>query len=144
MYIKIYPVIKNAGQSGRATTAHRTAGHGAAALLAQPSVVRGAEGVEGAEGSAGAMVVGNNDNVYWRLRLVSNRGSKPNGVIGWAGGNDALTQLALTFATLAEAEAEAKKIGLPARVVATLPQRKVEPKNYADNFSYRRLTPWTH
>ncbi len=102
MYIKIYPIIKNAGQSGRAGAGH------------------------------------------WRLQVMGNRGSKPNSIIGWSGGNDTLSQVDLHFPDKETAINAAKKLGLPYHVVPKIEERNIEPKNYAENFSYRRSEPWTH
>ena len=105
MYIKIFPALKNAAQSGRANLHH------------------------------------------WRLQVMGDRGQRPNNIIGWSGGNDSMAQLDLQFADKAVAVAAAEKMGLPYHV-ANAPsgagQRKIEAKNYAENFSYLRRRPWTH
>ena len=104
MYIKIFPAIKNAGQSGRANLHH------------------------------------------WCLRVMGDRGQRPNAIIGWSGGDDPMTEIALQFSDKETAVAAAKKIGLPYYVAADMNvgARKVVAKNYAENFSYLRHRPWTH
>ncbi|MDI9314517.1 MAG: ETC complex I subunit [Hydrotalea sp.] len=104
MYIKIFPAIKNAGQSGRANLHH------------------------------------------WCLRVMGDRGQRPNAVIGWSGGDDPMAEIALQFPDKETAVAAAEKIGLPYYVaVGTgMTERRVEGKNYAENFSSLRHRPWTH
>ncbi|MGI9461890.1 MAG: NADH dehydrogenase ubiquinone Fe-S protein 4 [Alphaproteobacteria bacterium] len=102
MYIKIYPAIKNASQSGQ----HRLQ--------------------------------------HWCLQVVGKRGQKPNAIIGWSGGNDAMAEIALEFADKPSAIAAAKNLGLPYQVMADTKQKNIAGKNYAENFSHRRKIPWTH
>ncbi|MFC3677327.1 ETC complex I subunit [Ferrovibrio xuzhouensis] len=59
-------------------------------------------------------------------------------LMGWTGANGTLSQLALSFDSRAEAEAYARKHGIPYEVEE--PQaRKVIRKTYADNFAFTRI-----
>jgi hypothetical protein len=58
-------------------------------------------------------------------------------LMGWVGSADTRGQLRLRFGTRDEAVAFAKKHGLSYRVQEPKP-RRIRPKSYAENFSFRR------
>jgi hypothetical protein len=63
--------------------------------------------------------------------------------MGWISGSDTKAEVRLTFPTREEAVAYAERAGLAYDI--ELPQeRRVRPKAYADNFSWRRTENWTH
>ncbi|MDB5540347.1 MAG: dehydrogenase (ubiquinone) Fe-S protein 4 [Devosia sp.] len=64
-------------------------------------------------------------------------------LMGYTSSSDTRAQIRLTFDTLEEAEAYARKNGIPYQV---LPDQKftVKRTSYSDNFRFDRKTPWTH
>ena len=90
-----------------------------------------------------AMQSGDGNSKRWLLvnEPASAREIEP--LMGYTSSSDTEAQIKLFFDTLEEAEAYAKRAGIPYRVqpshVAT-PKRTV----YSDNFRSDRKTPWTH
>jgi hypothetical protein len=64
-------------------------------------------------------------------------------LMGWTSSPDTRAQVRMSFETLEEAVAHAKRQGY-AYSVEQPKQRSVRPKAYADNFKYDRLGRWTH
>ncbi len=64
-------------------------------------------------------------------------------LMGWTSSADTKGQVRLWFDNQEEAVAYAKKHGFM-YTLETPRERRIEPKAYADNFSYKRLGPWTH
>ena len=64
-------------------------------------------------------------------------------LMGYTSSADTRTQVKLSFETLEEAEAYAKKNGIAYHV---LPEHRptVKRSSYPDNFRYDRKQPWTH
>lgn len=74
----------------------------------------------------------------WRLDYDTAGSRFVEPLMGWTGANGTLSQLALSFDSREEAEAYAKKHGIPYEVEE--PQaRKVIRKTYADNFAFTRI-----
>jgi hypothetical protein len=69
----------------------------------------------------------------WLLEFAPAEAKKPDPVMGWAGSGDTQSQVTLTFASPAEAQAYAAKYGIEAVVHAT-PPRRLKIQAYADNF----------
>ncbi|MFM5953989.1 MAG: NADH dehydrogenase ubiquinone Fe-S protein 4 [Novosphingobium sp.] len=69
----------------------------------------------------------------WILDFAPAEAKRPDPVMGWAGSGDTQSQVTLTFASAAEAQAYANKYGIEAEVHAT-PPRKLKIQAYADNF----------
>ncbi len=69
----------------------------------------------------------------WVLEFVPAEAKRPDPLMGWAGSGDMQSQVVLTFADAAEAQAYADKYGIDARVAQT-PPRRLKLQAYADNF----------
>ncbi len=69
----------------------------------------------------------------WLLEFAPAEAKTPDPVMGWAGSGDTQSQVTLTFASAAEAQAYAAKCGITAAVHAT-PPRRLKIQAYADNF----------
>jgi hypothetical protein len=85
--------------------------------------------------SKNAMQSGLGKTGEWVLEYESRANRSPEPLMGWTTG-DTLGQVRLKFKTLEEARAYAIKQGLS---ITVLPphERKIRPRNYADNFVYR-------
>lgn len=64
-------------------------------------------------------------------------------LMGWTSGAETKHQVCLWFDSKEEAITYAEKQGLMYSVTEPT-ARKINPRAYADNFSYRRLGRWTH
>lgn len=71
----------------------------------------------------------------WVLEYESTSRRAPESLMGWIEGNDTLCQVRLNFSTLEEAVAFAEKNGWE-YIVSKSQERKVKPRNFADNFKY--------
>ena len=90
-----------------------------------------------------AMQSGRATTHQWVLEFEPSSPRRPDPLMGWIGSADTQVQVRLTFDTRDEAVAYADKHGITYDL--ELPQaRRVKPKAYADNFSYRRIENWTH
>lgn len=69
----------------------------------------------------------------WLLEFAPAEAKLADPVMGWAGSGDTQSQVTLTFASAAEAQAYADKYGIAAIVHAT-PPRRLKIQAYADNF----------
>ena len=64
-------------------------------------------------------------------------------LMGWTSSGDMKQEVTLRFDSKEEAVAYCEREGIPYQVI----ERKVpvrRPAAYADNFSFRRVEPWTH
>ena len=85
-----------------------------------------------------AMQSGKAQTRKWRLDYDTAGSRFVEPLMGWTGANGTLSQLVLNFDSREEAEAYAKKHGIPYEVEE--PQaRKVIRKAYADNFAFTRI-----
>ncbi|MCO5062972.1 MAG: ETC complex I subunit [Rhizobiaceae bacterium] len=90
-----------------------------------------------------AMQSGKAKTGYWILEFDPEQPLKIDPLMGYTSSGDMKRQVKLTFDTLEEAVAYAKKQNIAYRVeepkVATR-----RPISYSDNFRYDRKVPWTH
>jgi len=84
-----------------------------------------------------AMQSGRGNTRGWVLEYEPEQAIRADPLMGWIGSGDTRQQVRLKFDSKEDAIAFAKKNGLSARVQEPR-SRRVRPKNYADNFSYRR------
>jgi hypothetical protein len=80
-----------------------------------------------------AMQSGKARTDQWVLEFAPAEAKRPDPLMGWAGSGDTQTQVVLTFAEAAEAQAYAEKYGIEARIHET-PPRRLKLQTYADNF----------
>jgi hypothetical protein len=85
-----------------------------------------------------AMQSGKAQTRKWRLDYDTAGSRFVEPLMGWTGANGTLSQLALNFDSREEAEAYAKKHGIPYEVEEPQP-RKLIRKAYADNFAFTRI-----
>ena len=90
-----------------------------------------------------AMQSGQANSKSWVLEFEPGSARQVEPLMGWTSSRDTRSQLRLRFATAEEAIAYARKHGLMYNLERPV-ERKVQPKAYADNFSYSRLGRWTH
>lgn len=90
-----------------------------------------------------AMQSGRAKTHEWVLEFEPKDAARPDPLIGWVGSADTRKQLRLTFETMEEAVAHAKRNGY-VYTVQQPKERQVKPKAYADNFASNRPMPWTH
>jgi hypothetical protein len=90
-----------------------------------------------------AMQSGRANTEKWMLEFAPAARREADPLMGWTSSDDTRRQLRLRFETKEEAVAYAEREGIP-YVVETPPERKVQPKAYADNFRFDRLSNWTH
>jgi len=69
----------------------------------------------------------------WLLEFVPAEARRSDPLMGWSGSGDTQSQVVLSFASRAEAEAYAARHGIAARAVST-PPRRLKLQTYADNF----------
>lgn len=75
----------------------------------------------------------------WVLEYVSDSARNPENLMGWTQSGDTLQQIKLNFDDLESAESYAQEKGLLYTIMPTN-DRKVKPRNYADNFKYIETT----
>jgi hypothetical protein len=80
----------------------------------------------------------------WMLEYEPAEPRHADPLMGWIGSSDTLAQVILRFATREEAEAYAKRHGIPFDVELPPQTRALKPKAYADNFRFGRMENWTH
>ncbi len=79
----------------------------------------------------------------WVLEFEPATPARPDPLMGWIGGADTQAQVRLTFDSREEAVAYAERNSLAYDV--ELPRnRRIQPKNYAENFRFGRSENWTH
>jgi hypothetical protein len=69
----------------------------------------------------------------WILEFAPAEARQADPLMGWAGSSDTQSQVQLTFASQADAQAYADRHGIAAQVHAT-PPRRLKLQAYADNF----------
>ena len=90
-----------------------------------------------------AMQSGEGNSRRWQLVNEPATAREIEPLMGYTSSRDTETQVKLSFDTLEEAEAYARRAGIPYRVETPhdpTPKRTV----YSDNFRSDRKTPWTH
>jgi hypothetical protein len=90
-----------------------------------------------------AMQSGRAKTGHWVLEFDPEQPRKIDPLMGYTSSGDMKSQIRLTFPTLEEAVAYAKKNGLAYRVQEPKETRRRQI-SYAENFRYDRKTPWTH
>ncbi|RYC17415.1 MULTISPECIES: ETC complex I subunit [Ciceribacter] len=90
-----------------------------------------------------AMQSGKAKTQFWLLEYEQEVPRKVEPMMGYTSSADTRQQVRITFETLEQAEAFAKRNGIEYRVI--LPKEaKRQVVSYTDNFRYNRLQPWTH
>ena len=69
----------------------------------------------------------------WVLEFAPAEARRPDPLMGWSGSGDTQSQVILTFASQAEAQAYADAHGITA-IVHPTPPRRLKLQAYADNF----------
>ncbi len=90
-----------------------------------------------------AMQSGTAKTGYWVLEFEPEQARKIDPLMGYTSSGDMKSQIRLTFPSLEEAVAYARKNGLAYRVQEPKEARRRQI-SYAENFRYDRKTPWTH
>ena len=86
-----------------------------------------------------AMQSGTAKTRSWVLEYEPATAREPDPLMGWASADDTLNEVRLSFESLDDAVAFAKKRGLDYTVIPPK-QSTIRPKSYADNFRYDRPT----
>ena len=90
-----------------------------------------------------AMQSGSANTKQWALAFEPETPREIEPLMGWTASGDMKQQLRLRFDSKEEAVAYCQRHGIPYQLSeANAPVRR--KMAYADNFSYRRLDPWTH
>tara|TARA_B100001996_G_C18162453_1_gene401144 strand:- start:149 stop:445 length:297 start_codon:yes stop_codon:yes gene_type:complete len=87
--------------------------------------------------SKNATQSGRNNIKMWVMEFEPNAPKNTDFLMGWIGSVDTKGQVRIKFNSKEEAIAFAKKNGLTPNVQESN-KRKINPKNYADNFSFYR------
>ncbi len=90
-----------------------------------------------------AMQSGRGKSKDWVLVHEPSAAREIEPLMGYTSSSDTRTQIRLTFDTLEEAEAYARRNGIAYQI---LPEHRptVKRNHYSDNFRADRKTPWTH
>jgi hypothetical protein len=73
---------------------------------------------------------------HWVLEYEPQTPRRPEPLMGWTSSGDTLNQVRLRFKSREDAEAYAQRKGIP-YTVQPEHQRRVQPRNYSDNFRQR-------
>ena len=90
-----------------------------------------------------AMQSGRGNVRNWVLEFEPAARKKTDSLMGWVGSADTQGQVKMRFTSKEEAIDFAERKGLRYSV-AEPKKRRVQPKNYSDNFAFNRPFPWTH
>ena len=90
-----------------------------------------------------AMQSGLATNKFWILKYISYSKTDLDPVMGWSGSNDTSKQIVLKFNSKDEAIDYAELHSLKFRVLNNN-TKKIKPKSYSENFSYKRMGLWSH
>jgi len=90
-----------------------------------------------------AMQSGRANTNRWVVEFEPEAPRRVEPLMGWTSSADTKGQVRLWFDNRDEAVAYAKKHGFMYALVMPH-ERHIQPKAYADNFSYNRLGRWTH
>ncbi len=85
-----------------------------------------------------AMQSGRANMREWILEFSPRSAKTIDGLMGWTGSSDTLSQVRMKFDSKEDAVGFAEKNGLSFTVVAPK-VRRIQPKNYSDNFSFNRV-----
>lgn len=86
-----------------------------------------------------AMQSGRFNTQKWVLEFEPSDRLSTDSLMGWSGSHDTSRQLKMKFPTKEDAIAYAKRRGLSYRVQDPK-ERVVQPRAYADNFAYKRVS----
>ena len=89
------------------------------------------------------MQSGKAQNQAWELEFAPAAARTPDPLMGWTTSTDTSRQVKLTFHSLEEAVAFARRNGIAFEISADRAPKKII-KAYADNFAFTRKVPWTH
>lgn len=90
-----------------------------------------------------AMQSGRGKTEKWILEFFQNSATKREPLMGWRSGSDTQKQVKIKFDTKNDAVRYAKKNSIK-YTLSEPKERKIKPKAYADNFSFKRKETWTH
>ncbi|MEL6371177.1 MAG: ETC complex I subunit [Pseudomonadota bacterium] len=91
-----------------------------------------------------AMQSGKAKTSQWLLEFEAAAAKRIDPLMGWTSGSDtAAGQVKLQFSSKEAAVDYAEKHRIPFQVIETA-ERTQHAKAYADNFAFRRRSPWTH
>ncbi len=90
-----------------------------------------------------AMQSGHTKSQVWVMEFEPESPSTPDQLMGWSSSKDTRSQVRLQFGSEQEAVGYARRHGYGYSVEKPK-DRRIRPKNYADNFAYTRREPWTH
>ena len=90
-----------------------------------------------------AMQSGRGKAKFWLLEHERETRRTIEPLMGYTSSSDMKQQIRLTFESMEEAVAYAKRNDIAYRV-SVPKERKVRPVSYSDNFKYNRLQSWTH
>ena len=90
-----------------------------------------------------AMQSGLATNKFWILKYISYSKTNLDPLMGQSGSNDTSKQINLKFNSKEEAIDYAEPHSLKYRILNNN-SKKIKPKSYADNFSFKRKGLWSH
>ncbi len=91
-----------------------------------------------------AMQSGRANTKSWRLDFDAETARRIDPLMGWTSADDmTASQVRLTFDTREEAVAFAEKHAIAYRLESPR-KSETHAKAYADNFAFKRRSPWTH
>lgn len=93
--------------------------------------------------SKNAMQSGKANSDVWILEMEAAPKRSVDPLMGWTGSDTTDTQVRISFDSMDDAVAYAKREELDFRVVTSKEPKRII-KTYADNFSADRKFPWTH
>ncbi|MEE8516625.1 MAG: ETC complex I subunit [Alphaproteobacteria bacterium] len=85
-----------------------------------------------------AMQQGRGRSGTWVLEFVAETPKQRDPLMGWSGSDDTQSQVRIQFSSLDDAVAYADKEGYRYQVHQPR-ERRIRPKNYADNFKYAKI-----
>lgn len=86
-----------------------------------------------------AMQSGQAKTHQWVLEAVPQHRKDPENLMGWVSSKDTLSEIRLKFPTQAEAVAYAEQQGWT-YTIAPAHNKTIRPKNYSDNFQFRKTS----
>tara|TARA_B100000131_G_C17805429_1_gene487373 strand:+ start:206 stop:511 length:306 start_codon:yes stop_codon:yes gene_type:complete len=90
-----------------------------------------------------SMQSGRGKTKKWIVEFVPDENFEKDPLMGWNISNNTKEQIKLFFDNKQSAINWAKEKNCQFEVIENS-ERKIKPKNYSDNFSYKKKEPWTH
>lgn len=90
-----------------------------------------------------SMQSGRNKTKKWIAEYISEKDIDKDSLMGWNSSKDTMSQVKIFFETKEKAIEWAKKNNYQYEIIYPN-ERKIIPKKYADNFSFKKKEPWTH